>query len=358
MSGPKRGEGGDSMDLAPAASVDVLVDDLRGIIAGGRGRVAAAVNAEIVGTYWRIGERIVREEQGASRSAYGEGGLARLGTILSREFGRGFAERSLQNMRQFYLAYPNASTLRTELGWSHYRTLMRLPEEQRPFYAQVAGAGRWSSRELEKQINSMLYERAALSRVPDALLAAVPGGQTAREQREAFKDPYVPDFLGMEGSFSERDLETALVRNIEKFLLELDSDFCFVGHQKRIAIGGEDYYIDLVFYHRGLRCLVLIDLKIGPFTPADAAQMELYLNWVRRYDVREGEAEPLGLILCGSRDEQVVELLLADPETTMDERIRVAQYLLLNSEGAIKQRLAEITAAYEEAHGRGATDAE
>ena len=347
------------MDLIPAASLDVLVEDLRGIIAEGRGRAAAAVNAEIVGTYWRLGERIVREEQdGAARAAYGEQLLPRLSQALSVEFGRAFDERNLRNMRQFYLAYPIRHALRTELSWTHYRRLMRLPEEQRPFYAQVAGAGRWSSRELEKQINSMLYERAALSRAPDALLAAVPEGQTAREQREAFKDPYVLDFLGLEGSFSERDLETALVRNIEKFLLELGSDFCFVGRQKRIAIGGEDYYIDLVFYHRGLRCLVLIDLKIGPFTPADAAQMKLYLNWVRKYDVREGEAEPLGLILCGSRDEQVVELLLADPETTMDERIRVAQYLLLNSEGAIKQRLAEITAAYEEAHGRGATDAE
>jgi len=347
------------VDLIPAASLDVLVEDLRGIIAEGRGRAAAAVNAEIVGTYWRLGERIVREEQdGAARAAYGEQLLPRLSQVLSMEFGRAYDERNLRFMRQFYLAYPIRNALRTELGWTHYRRLMRLPEEQRPFYEQVAGAGRWSSRELDKQINSMLYERAALSRAPDALLAAVPGGQTVREQREAFKDPYVLDFLGLEGSFSERDLETALVRNIEKFLLELGSDFCFVGRQKRIAIGGEDYYIDLVFYHRGLRCLVLIDLKIGPFTPADAAQMKLYLNWVRKYDVREGEAEPLGLILCGSRDEQVVELLLADPETTMDERIRVAQYLLLNSEGAIKQRLAEITAAYEEAHGRGATDAE
>jgi predicted nuclease of restriction endonuclease-like (RecB) superfamily len=237
------------------------------------------------------------------------------------------------------------------LGWTHYRTLMRLPDDQRAFYEQVAGAGRWSSRELEKQVQSMLYERAALSRKPDELLAAVPVGQTPAEQRDAFKDPYVLDFLGLADTFSERDLEAALVRNIEKFLLELGADFCFAARQKRITVGDEDFYIDLVFYHRGLRCLVLVDLKIGSFSPADAAQMKLYLNWVRKHDLREGEAEPQGLILCGARDEQVIELLLADPATTIEERIKVAQYLLLNSEDAIKQRLAEISAAYEDVRG-------
>ena len=356
MSEVEQSDQGESREIAPAPQLEALLDDLRRIIAEGRGRAAVAINVAIVRTYWQIGERIVREEHGSTRSAYGEGGLARLGMALSREFGRGYAERSLQNMRQFYLAYPNASTLRTELGWSHYRVLMRLPEDQRAFYEQVAGAGRWSSRELDKQINSMLYERVALSRKPDELLSAVPVGHTVAEQRDAFKDPYLLDFLGLEDTFSEKDLEGALVRNIERFLLELGNDFCFVGRQKRITIGSEDFYIDLVFYHRSLHCLVLVDLKIGAFTPADAAQMKLYLNWVRKYDLREGEAQPLGLILCGSHDEQVIELLLADPETTIDERIKVAQYLLLNSEDAIKRRLAEIRTTYERAHGSGATD--
>jgi hypothetical protein len=170
--------------------------------------------------------------------------------------------------------------------------------------------------------------------------------------RDVFRDPYILDFLGLTAAFSERDLESALVRNIEQLLLALGTDFCFVIRQQRISIGDEDYYIDLVFYHRSLRCLVLVDLKIGAFSPADAAQMKLYLNWVRKYDRREGEAEPLGLILCGSRDQQVVELLLADPETTMDERIKVAQYLLLDQERALRERLAQLSAAYEEAHAR------
>jgi predicted nuclease of restriction endonuclease-like (RecB) superfamily len=343
----------EGQDLVPPADLAALVDDLRDIIAQGRGRAATAINAEAVRTYWRIGERLVREEQGgAERAAYGEQVLEHVGRLLSAEAGRGFSARSLRNMRQFYLSYPMWSAVRTELPWTSYRILMRLPEDQRVFYEKVAASGRWSSRELEKQVNSLLYERVALSRKPDELLATIPTGESDAAARDVFKDPYLLDFLDLADTFSERDLETALIRNIEKFLLELGTDFCFMGRQKRITIGDEDFYIDLVFYHRGLRCLVLVDLKIGTFLPADAAQMKLYLNWARAYDWREGEGEPLGLILCGARNEQVVKLLLANPATTMDERIRVAHYLLLNSEAAIKRRLAEISAAYEAVHGR------
>jgi predicted nuclease of restriction endonuclease-like (RecB) superfamily len=331
---------------------ELLLADLRDIIARGRGRAATAVQTEIVETYWRVGERVVREEQGGERRAtYGTQLLVRLGRRLNVEFGRAFDERNLRFMRQFYLVYPNRNALRTTLSWTIYRRLMRLPNEQRAFYEQIAVGGRWSSRELDKQINAMLYERTALSRQPDRLLAALPIGQSVDDQRDVFKDPYILDFLGLEDTFSEKDLEIALVRNIEQFLLELGTDFCFVGRQHRITIGDEDYYIDLVFYHRGLRCLVLVDLKIGTFAPGDAAQMKLYLNWVRKHDVRAGEAEPLGLILCGARDEQIIELLLADPATTIDDRIRVAQYLLLNQEQPLKERLARLSIAYDEAHG-------
>jgi predicted nuclease of restriction endonuclease-like (RecB) superfamily len=308
----------------------------------------------MVATYWQIGERIVREEQnGALRASYGERALERLGQVLSTEFGRGFAEGSLRNMRQFYLTYSNRSSLRSELGWTHYRTLMRLPDaDQRDFYARLAISGRWSSRELDRQIASMLYERAALSRKADQLTAELPSRDTALAQYDAtFRDPYILDFLGLQDTYSERDLEAALIRNIERFLLELGTDFCFMGRQRRLTVGDEDYYVDLVFYHRGLRCLVLVDLKIGPFSPADAAQMKLYLNWVRVHDKREGEEDPIGLILCGSKNKQVVELLLSDPANSIDDRIRVSQYLLLNSEDAIKERLALISEAYEQGSG-------
>lgn len=343
----------DGKDLVPSPDLAALVEDLRGIIAQGRGRAATAVNAEVVRTYWRIGERIVREEQGgADRAAYGERVLEQVGRLLSAEHGRGFAARSLRNMRQFYFSYPIWSAVRTELTWTHFRSLMRLPDEQRAFYERVAAGGRWSSRELDKQINSMLYERAALSRKPDDLLAGLPTGDTALAERDAFKDPYVLDFLGLEDTFSEKDLEAALIRNIERFLVELGTGFYFGGRQRRIVIDDEDYYVDLVFWHRDLKCQVFIDLKIGALSHADISQMQLYLVWARNHDRREGENDPIGLILCGSKKDQVVKLLLADETRTADDRLKVAQYLLLGSEGALKARLAEISAAYDEAHDR------
>ncbi len=211
--------------ISPATvddAYDALLIDLRAIITTGRGRAAAAVNAELVmtywkigETYWKIGERIVREEQGgAERAAYGEQLLVRLGRSLSPEFGRGFAERSLRAMRQFYMAYPIRSALRAELAWTHYRTLMPLEPERRVFYEQLAATGRWGSRELERQINSMLYERTGLSGRPEELAASLPRpGRAPSPYDDAFRDPYLLDFVGLSGAFAERDLEKALVDN-------------------------------------------------------------------------------------------------------------------------------------------------
>jgi predicted nuclease of restriction endonuclease-like (RecB) superfamily len=342
---------------------DALLADLRAIIASGRGRAAAAVNAEIVATYWRIGERILDEERRGKEligSTYGERLLAQLGDTLSHEFGRAFGRRNLYFMRQFYLTYAKVNALRTQLTWTHYRSLMRLPDDQRAFYERVAAQGRWSSRELDKQIASMLYERAALSRQPAQLLADATAATSAEGSgalpaiADAFKDPYVLDFLGLEDTFSEKDLEMALIRNIERFLVELGTGFYFGGRQRRITIGDEDFYIDLVFWHRHLKSQVFIDLKIGAITPADIAQMRLYLNWAKRHDMQDGENDPIGLILCGSKNEQVVELLLADSASTTDQRIKVAQYLLLDSQDALKERLAHLARLSDEAHEGGA----
>jgi len=292
-----------------------LVADVRGIIQASQGRIAAVVNTEIVTTYWQIGERIVREEQGGpGRAMYGEQLLMRLGRRLSTEFGRAFSERNLRFMRQFYQAYPIRYALRTELTWTHYRTLMRLDDVRRSFYERAAVTHRWSSRELERQINSMLAERVALSHKAEQTMAQPPAGQEGPiTLEETFRDPYVLDFLGLQDPFSENDLETALVRHIEKFLLALGTGFAFMGRQQRLPLDGADYYVDLVFFHRDLRCQVFVDLKMGKLTPADIAQMKLYVNWARRHDKREWENDPIGLILCGSKDSQVIELLLADP---------------------------------------------
>ena len=335
-----------------------LLADVRAIITAGQGRAVAAINRELVATYWAVGERIVREEQGgAARAAYGERTLAQLGQALEREFGRGFGLRSLQLMREFYLAYPIANALRSQLGWTHYRALMRLPDPaQREFYGRLAATGRWSARQLDREINGRLFARVGLSRQVGDLAASLPGpavDDRALAPADVFKDPYILDFLGLEDTYSERDLEAAILRNIERFLLELGTDFCFVARQRRLTIDGEDYHIDLVFYHRSLRCLVLVDLKLGAFAPADAAQMQLYLEWSKRHDRRDGEEEPIGLILCGSRSEQVVELLLS----SQANRMKVAQYLLPEDTAALKARLAQVTAAYEELH-EGATGTE
>ena len=345
---------GDQSANPPAggAGYEQLLDDVRAIIAAGRGRAAAAINQELVATYWSVGERIVREEQGGvERATYGERVLAQLGRTLGQEFGRGFGERSLRYMRQFYLAYPIRNALRSELAWTHYRALMRLPDpEQREFYGRLAATGRWSARQLEREIGSRLFERVGLSRRAGDLAATLPppaAGDRALAAADVFKDPYILDFLGLADTYSERDLETAIIRNIERFLLELGTDFCFVARQRRLTIDGEDYHVDLVLFHRSLRALVLVDLKLGAFSPADAAQMQLYLEWTKRHDRREGEEDPIGLILCGSRSEQVVELLLS----SQTNRLKVAQYLLPADTAALKARLAQVTAAYEQLHG-------
>lgn len=196
-----------------------LLDDLRQIIASGRGRVAAVIQAEMVQTYWQIGERIVGEEQqGQQRAAYGAHLLTRLGCSLEQEFGRAFTERNLRHMRQFYLAYPNRNALRSTLGWASYRVIMRLPAAQRPFYEQMAATGRWSSRELERQIGSLLYERVGLSRQPELLASTLPPpGDALASYQDTFRDPVLLDFLGLADTFSERDLEAAVVREIEDF---------------------------------------------------------------------------------------------------------------------------------------------
>jgi len=337
----------DSAIVPAGEGYDQLLADVRTIISDGQQRAAAAINEALVATYWAVGERIVREEQqGEQRAAYGEQLLARLGRQLSREYGTGFTERRLREMRQFYLTYPNRRALRAELNWTHYRTLLRLPDPaQREFYGRLTATGRWSSRELDRQIQSMLYERAAHSRKPEQLAAGLPSAQTgALTYDTAFKDPYILDFLGLVDTYSEKDMEAALVRNMERFLLELGTGFAFVARQRRMTVDDKDYTVDLVFYHRVLHCLVLVDLKIGAFELADAAQMQLYLEWTKRYDKQEGEADPIGLILCGSKGNQVIELLLSGP----GNRIKVAQYLLLDSEETLKQRLAQLAAAYED----------
>ena len=263
------------------------------------------------------------------RAEYGERVVEALSEQLTAEYGRGFGRRSLFHMIRFAEVLPEfeiVQTLSARLSWSHFVEIIALQEPlQREFYAEMCRVERWSVRTLRAKIAGMLYERTALSRKPEEL--AEQELQALREEDRitpdlVFRDPYLLDFLGLADTYSEKDLETAILRDLERFLLELGSDFSFVARQKRMTAGREDFYLDLLFYHRGLRRLVAIDLKLGRFSPGDKGQMELYLRWLDRYDRRRGEESPLGLILCSGKDEEQIELLQLDRG-----EIRVAEYL-------------------------------
>lgn len=304
---------------------------------------ARTVNAIITATYWEMGRRIVENEQsGRRRAGYGEALLKKLSSDLTSKFGRGFSRQNLQQMRQFYRAYPPTEICQTPSGkftldalqdrfslpWSAYVRLMSVKNEQaRRFYETEALRGGWSVRQLDRQINSQFYELIALSRNKTAMLSK--GQKTLPEDvvrpEDELKDPYVLEFLGLKDEYSETNLEDALIRHLESFLLELGGDFCFIGRQRRLRIGDEWYRVDLLFFHRQLRCLVIIDLKIGKFTHADAGQMHLYLNYARENWVRDGENPPVGLILCARKDEAVARYALEGlPNKVMASEYRTA----------------------------------
>lgn len=342
----------------PAAGA--LVDDIRSLIAEARATAAAAVNVGLTLLYWRVGLRIRREVLGEKRADYGQEILVTLSRELVGEHGQGFSAANLQRMAQFAEAFPDERivvSLIRELSWSHFVALLplKLPL-QREFYAEMCRIERWSVRVLRQKIDGMLYERTALAKKPEAAISS-----ELKALREAdsvgpdlvFRDPYVLDFLGLTGGFSERDLEAAILRDIETFLVELGAGFCFVARQKRMVIDGEDHYLDLLFFHRDLRRLVAVELKLGKFKAADKGQMELYLRWLEKYETKSGEEAPLGLILCADGGHESVELLQLDRTS-----IRVAQYLTeLPPQAVLARRLHEaIARSRERLENRGAEE--
>ena len=314
--------------LVPCAS-DTLVGELRALIEQARGRVAQAVNSELVWLYWQVGVRLRSELLGEGRAPYGNQIIEAVAAHLMGEFGRGFNKRNIHYMVRFAEVFPDTEivhALRAQLSWTHLRELIAIDEPlKRQFYTEICRVERWSTRTLKAKMDGMLFERTAIAKQPAAVVA-----QTLDALRDegrlthdlVFRDPYVLDFLGLPADFSEADLEAAILREIETFLLELGSGFTFVARQKRMSIGADDYYLDLLFFHRALRALVAIDLKLGRFDARDKGQMELYLRWLDRYERRPGENPPLGLILCADKNEEQIELL----ELT-EGSIRVANYL-------------------------------
>ena len=385
-------------DLPSLVGYDEVLGGIVELLDAARRTSVRAVNAVMTATYWEVGRRIVDGEQrGAGRADYGTLLLKRLGTDLTRRFGEGFSWRNLYRMRSFYAAYANilptasaksatgdeapvargklptasaksASVLaegglqgssgessvqilqtasaklampRFPLPWSHYVRLLSVQDpEAREFYETEALRGGWPVRQLDRQISSKFYERTLLSRNKAAMLrkGAVPQPGDALTPEEEIKDPLVLEFLGLKDEYSESELEDALIQHLETFLLELGGDFTFVGRQRRLRIGGEWYRIDLLFFHRRLRCLVVIDLKLGKFTHADAGQMHMYLNYVSENWALPDENPPVGVILCAEKDKAVVhyaleglrnKVLAAEYQMVLpDERLLVAELKL------------------------------
>lgn len=308
---------------------DALLAEVRHLIIETRQQTARMVNAGLTLLYWQVGDRVRREVLQYKRAEYGAELILTLSRELEPEFGRGFSEKNLRRMAQFSEVFPNreiVASLIRELTWTHFIALIPLKDRlQREFYTEMCRAERWSVRMLRRRIDSMLYERTALSKKPDALIE-----QELKELREedrftpdlVFRDPYILDFLGLKDTYSEKDLETAILREIEAFLLELGAGFAFVERQKRITLDGDDYYIDLLFYHRRLKRLVVIELKIGDFKPADAGQVELYLRWLDRNERQVGEENPIGIILCAGKKHETVEVLELE-----SRGVHVAEYM-------------------------------
>jgi len=248
---------------------------------------------------------------------------------LTLAYGKGFIKRNLWHMKRFAEAFPDekiVATLSGVLSWTHFRHLIYLERPlQREFYAEMCRIERWSTRMLEKKIGGMLYERTAISKKPEALVEMEIAKMRLGDEVSAdlvFRDPYLLDFLGLQGAYSERDLEAAILADMERFLLEMGDGFCFAARQKRLIIGADDFYLDLLFYHRKLRRLVAVELKLERFQAAHKGQMELYLRWLDRHERQPGEEEPIGLILCASVNREEIEVLQLDGSS-----IRVAEYL-------------------------------
>src|SRR4051812_43366794 len=306
-----------------------LLEELRSLIQSTRAGVAQAVNSAQVLLSWEVGQRLRTEVLGLKRAEYGERVVRTVAAGLTADYGRGYSEKNLRHMIRFAERFPDreiVSALSRQLGWTHFRTLVYIDDPlRREFYAEMCRLERWSTRTLEKKIGGMLFERTALSRKPEELarreLAALRDEDRVSPDL-VFRDPYFLDFLGLKDTYSEKDLESAILRELEAFILEIGTDFAFVARQKRITVDNEDYYLDLLFYHRGLRRLAAVELKLDKFRAADKGQLELYLRWLEKHDRRPGEEAPLGLILCADKSDEHVELLELDKSG-----IRVAAYL-------------------------------
>ena len=295
-----------------------IYEEIRGLLKSARENIVSTINSTMAKTYFLIGKKIVEEEQnGEERAEYGEELVKNLSLKLTKEFGKGFSKTNLKQMKSFYIAYRKGQTLSDQfrLSWSHYLILMRMENlDERNFYEIEAIENNWSLRELRRQIDSALYERLVLSRDKEKVRSLTLKGQIIEKAEDIVKDPYILEFLGLEeqNSYSENRLETEIINNLEKFLLELGKGFTFVGRQVRFTFDEKHFRVDLVFYNRLLKCFVLIDLKIGEVTHQDLGQMQMYVNYYDRYVKLDDENKTIGIIICRDKNDILVKMTLPE----------------------------------------------
>ena len=291
---------------------------IRNSVITAQSRIYSAVNSAMVQAYWEIGEQIYIACGENERAEYGKGLLRYLSEKLTAEFGKGFTVANLRNMRQFYMMYQKRYTLCSELSWSHYRILMRISDDKRrAWYTEECAKSGWSVRQLERQINTMFYERLLSSKEKDAVAAEIQTTEPKPEYEKIIRDPYVLEFLDLPENphFYEKNLEQAIIDHLQKFLLELGRGFSFVARQKKISFDGRHFYIDLVFYNYILKCFVLIDLKLGDLTHQDLGQMQMYVNYYTRELMNEGDNPPIGIVLCADKSDAIVKYTLSENDT-------------------------------------------
>ncbi|MCX5678638.1 MAG: PDDEXK nuclease domain-containing protein [Candidatus Omnitrophica bacterium] len=333
-------------------STEALYKRVALILNEARSRVLQTVNSTMVRAYWEIGRLIVEHEQkGKTRAGYGDFLIKGLSERLTVDFGKGFTPRNLWYMKNFYLAFPKVNALRSLLGWTHYRLLLKVENiEARGFYEVESIKSRWSSRELDRQINSLLFERLALSKDKKQILRMAREGQAVSDPRDLIKDPYVLEFLNIKENTSllEKDLESNLINKLHKFLLELGRGFAFIARQKRITVDGDHFYIDLVFYNYLLKCFVLIDLKIGKLTHGDIGQMDFYMRYFEGEEKKQGDNPTIGLILCSNKNNTMVKYTLLSGSKQMF----ASKYkLYLPSKQELKSELQDGTHTNNKYHG-------
>ncbi len=306
-----------------------IYDDINDLIKQKKYDVRDAVNDAMISLYWGIGKKLTEEITGVNKPEYGKKVVIEISNRLSADYGAGFNKSAISRMINFYQEFPDyekVATLSQQLTWSHFIEILPIKDElKREFYAIMCKNENWSVRTLRERKKSMLYERTAISKRPDETIKNEIEELSEEKKMSLdmfYRDPYMLNFLGLKDTYSEKDLENAILAQLEKFILEMGSDFAFLARQKHFVLDGKDYFMDLLFFHRTLRRLVLIELKLGEFEPQDKGQVELYLRWLEKYERAEGEEKPIALILCAEKSQETIELMELD-----NGSIHVAQYL-------------------------------